>query len=346
MKHYTAPRLRQSGVTLIELMISLTLGMIIMIAVISAYIGAAGAGRTAEALGRMNEDGQTALAILSQQLRMAGVNPSQSDRSTATVAGSPNLRGNSVPLHNTVTNAFAIRACDVTFSNISAAASTAALTCGHVAGSTGPDSISVGYEADRYNTIPAGDGRPTDCMGSGITALTPAQTYFKSDQVTTVSPAIYEAENRYFIGTSAFVVSPTLYCKGNGTANAQPLVENIEDLQFTFGTVNPTTTTFPYVTVTPTFTTTMVLGYLTAHEVENAFDNSSARPILGIAGATPSRWNAVKTVRICVVARSETQIVDSLASARYLDCNGTVVTNPPDRRLRRAYTTSVILRNQ
>ena len=232
-------RSAQCGVTLIELLISITIGMIIMVAVIGAYIGASGAGRAAEAVGRMNEDGQAALTILSQQLRMSGVNPSQPDRNSVSLGVS--ARGSTVPLHNSVTNAYAIRGCDLKFSDVTSAASTAALTCGHGAASTGPDSITIAYEADRYNTVPT-SASPTDCMGSGLTALTPAPTYLKSDGVTNVSPSIYEAENRFYIGTSTYVTNPTLYCKGNATANAQPLVENIEDLQFTYGTVNPAAT--------------------------------------------------------------------------------------------------------
>ncbi len=340
-RHLPFHSLRQKGVTLIELMISLTLGLVIMVAVIGAYLGASGAGRAAEALGRVNEDGQTALTILSQQLRMAGVNPSQSDRTSTAVVGSPNVRGNSVPQHNTVTNAFAIRACDVTFSNItSSAVSTAGLNCAHASGSAGPDSISIAYEADRYNTLPTSAGIPTDCMGSGLTALSPAPNYLKSDGVTTISPSIYEAENRYYIGTSTYVTNPTLYCKGKATANAQPLVENIEDLQFTFGVINPAAITFTSVTLTPTYTTTMIMGYLSAYDIDQSYTTQ-----LGTAGATPLRWNAVKTARICVVARSESPVLDSIASASYLNCNG-VLTTPTDRRLRRAFTTSVLLRNQ
>jgi type IV pilus assembly protein PilW len=334
---------RQRGVTLIELLVSITIGMIIMVAVIGAYIGASGAGRTAEAIGRMNEDGQAALTILSQQLRMAGVNPSQPDRSSVSfpTLGLMSARGNTVPLHNSVTNAYAIRGCDLNFSDVTSAASTGNLTCGHTSSSAGPDSISISYEADRYNTVPTGGGTPTDCIGSGLAALTPAPTYFKSDGTTTVTVSIYEAENRFYIGTSTYVKNPTLYCKGNATTNAQPLVENIEDLQFTYGTVN--TTAIPTsVTVVPLFTTTLVLGYLKAWDVDN---DTTTLP--GAAGTvTPARWNSVKTVRICVLVRSESQVADSIASARYLDCGGTLITTPPDRRLRRAYTTTVVLRNQ
>lgn len=343
---YTAAKRQrgQRGVSLIELMISMTIGLIIMIAVITAYVGASGASRTAEAIGRMNEDGQAALLILTQQLRMAGVNPSQPDRHSVTLGIS--ARGNTVPLHNSVTNAFAIRGCDDRFTNITSAASTAALTCGHAAASVGPDSLSIAYEADRYNTIALANGQPTDCMGVGIDALSPAPNYLNAAGSAAVSASIYEAENRFYIGTSAFVINPTLYCKGNGNAStAQPLVENIENLQFSYGTVNPNTTTSPiYVTVTPTFTTTLVLGYMSAYELEN-YNAGSPAPQFGATGATSRRWNAVKTVRICVVARSEQPLADSLDSARYLDCNGTL-TVPPDRRLRRAYTTTVVLRNQ
>lgn len=329
---------RQShqGVTLIELMVSLTIGLILMVAVISAYLGASTAGRTAEAIGRMNEDGQQALTILSQQLRMSGANLSQPDRSSATTGFS--LRNNSMPRHNSLTNAYAIRGCDDKFSDITTAASTSALTCGHSATSSGPDSISIAYETDRYNSIATAAGVPTDCVGSGITPAT--FNYIKSDESTAGSVSVYEAENRFYIGTSTAIINPSLYCKGNASANGQPLVENVENLQFRYGVVNPANINLTYVTVTPTFTTTQVLGYLTAYDVDN-----DATTLTGLAGSA-ARWNAVKTIRICVVVRSENQILDSTSSARYLDCNDTLVTSPPDRRMRRAYSTTVVIRNQ
>jgi type IV pilus assembly protein PilW len=321
------------GVTLIELLVSMTIGLILMVAVIGAYIGASGAGRTAEAIGRMNEDGQQALTVLSQQLRMAGANPSQPDRSTATTG--INLRNNSMPRHNALTNAFAIRGCDVTFSDVTTAVSTSALNCGHGAASAGPDSISISYEADRYNTVPTAAGVPTDCVGSAVASST--YNYTRSDEATAGSAIVYEAENRFYITTTAIITNPSLYCKGTGAA--QPLVENIENLQIRYGVINPANLNVTYVTVTPTFTTTQVLGYLTAHGVDN--DTT----LTGAAGSV-TRWNAVKTVRICVVVRSESQIADSTDSARYLDCNDTLVTNPPDKRMRRAYSTTVVIRNQ
>lgn len=330
---------RQShkGVTLIELMVSLTIGLILMVAVIGAYLGASGAGRTAEAIGRMNEDGQQALTILTQQLRMSGANPSQPDRSSVTTGFS--LRNNSMPRHNSLTNAFAIRGCDDKFSNITSAPSTTALTCGHSATSGGPDSISIAYETDRYNSIATAAGVPTDCVGSGITPAT--FNYIKSDESTAGSVSVYEAENRFYIGTSTAIINPSLYCKGNASVNGQPLVENVENLQFRYGVVNPANINLTYVTFTPTFTTTQILGYLTAFQI----DDPTNLILTGPAGSA-TRWNAVKTIRICVVVRSENQILDSTSSARYLDCNDSLVTSPPDKRMRRAYSTTVVIRNQ
>ncbi len=56
------------------------------------------------------------------------------------------------------------------------------------------------------------------------------------------------------------------------------------------------------------------------------------------------RWDKVITVRICVVIRSELPVVSDADSAKYIDCAGELV-SAPDLRLRRAYSTTVELRN-
>ncbi len=134
------------------------------------------------------------------------------------------------------------------------------------------------------------------------------------------------AENRFFIGTSTAIVSPSLYCKGNGGAStAQPLVENVEDMQFTYGTMNTTATA------------TGVAGYLRADEI---LSNAALAALPDDA----TRWARVLTVRICIVVRSELPVVSDADSAKYLDCTGNLV-DAPDLRLRRAYSTTVELRN-
>lgn len=313
------------GLSLIELMVSLTIGLILMIAVISAYLGSAGAGRMAEAQGRMNEDANAALTILTQQLRMAGNNPKQ-----------PNYTD--VPPRNPVygTSTFIVRGCDGGFSDVATAANIPALTCAGGA-STRPDAIAISYEADRYNTVPLANFSPTDCLGQGLVdptnALFTANRSVSNGVTSTVQAVTYTvADNRFYVGTSTSSTTPSLYCRGNGGTGAnaagQPLVENVEDLQLLYGTAVSTATS-----------TLAVAGYLDAASVVS---NAG----LALLATDQDRWSKVVTVRICIVVRSEALVVSNTVSAQYVKCDGTVETSPPDLRLRRAYSTTVVLRNR
>ncbi len=316
------------GFSLIELMVSITIGLVISVAAVSAYLGASSASRTTEAQTRMNEDGQAALNVLSQQIRMAGNNPDQPNR-TELSRRNPVYGPTTFPLGGTFTTSnFIVRGCDGTFTNITATAAVNldALTC--TAGTTTlPDSIAISYEADRFNTV-AASTRPTDCLGSGLNTVTASLPTVVAGTVSTVSVPYWVADNRFYIGTSTAIASPSLYCKGNA-GSPQPMVENVENLQFSYGTVSTTNTA----------TTATVAGYLTAQEVVTEAN-------LAAMASDAARWDKVVTVRICVVIRSENNIAPSADSARYLDCTDTLVTNPPDLRLRRAYSTTVVLRNR
>lgn len=324
------------GFTLIELMVSLTIGLLIAVSAISAYMGAASASRVSEAQSRMNEDAQAALSILTQQLRMAGNNPKRAYRVANTVDSTLDSLHNPVygpapaasisftPPTFTISS-FIVRGCDGKFSNITTAANIDSLTC--AADNTKPDSIAINYEADQYNTIPAADGTPTDCLGNKLTVITAngLKTMNAAKTVSTSTPVTYAvADNRYYIATAN--ASPSLYCKGNSASTAaQPLVENIEDMQITYGAISTTGSSF-----TPA-------GYLTAEKIVSEAS-------LAALADDASRWFNVITVRICLVARSENPVAPNTAAASYLKCDGSVESTPPDLRLRRAYTTTVKLR--
>lgn len=70
--HAMASARRQAGVSLIELMISLTIGLVILGALTAAYLGSRGAYRTNENLARMQENGRFALDLLTEDVRLAG----------------------------------------------------------------------------------------------------------------------------------------------------------------------------------------------------------------------------------------------------------------------------------
>ena len=306
------------GLTLVELLVSITLGLLIAVASIAGYLGLSEAARMAEAQARMDEDGQAALSVLAAHLRMAGSNPDRPNRS-------PSMRPN--PLYPSPF-AFAVRGCDGGFANLTTAALVQDLTCTG-ASSSSPDSIVITYEADRYNTVTPGT-QPTDCLGYPLEALTANVTV-----ITTPGPgtptdiSFHAADNRFFIASSAG--APALFCKGNGTGStATPIVENVEDLQLTYGTVPA---------ASPETNSADIAGYLDASDV-------STHATLASLPDDAARWAKVASVRVCVVIRSAKPMSLREGSARYLRCDGSVETNPPDSRLRRAYSTTVVLRNR
>ena len=332
MRHHGSRRIK--GFSLIELMVSLTIGLLITIAIFSTYLGASAASKMADAQGRMNEDAQAALLILSQQLKMAGNNPDQAGRvddadPTLSSRRNPVYGATSYPTGSYTTSNFFIRGCDGQFSNMTSASSLDKLDCSN-SGSALPDAIAISYEADSFNTIPTSQATgksSTDCLGKKldtITAVLPT-VVGSGTASTTVTYAV--AGNEFYVASSTPLGSPSLYCKGNGMASTpQVLVENVEDLQFTYGAIDSTTSA----------TTATVAGYLRADELAALTSvTNSAMP-----------WSKVLAVRICILIRSEGQVLSADSQTRYLDCAGSLVNTPPDRRLRQAYFATVVLRNR
>lgn len=326
---------RGTGFSLIELMISLTIGLVIAGASFYAYLGTARATKMAEAQGRMYEDGQAALIILTQQLRMAGANPQQANRVDNLIPAlssrhnpvylpRPTYAGFVLAPPSAGLSGFSIRGCTTTFNNIASASQLDGLQC---APGSGPQSIAVNYEADRFNTVATDAGLATDCLGNALPLITATMPTVVGTGIGTADVAYSVADNRFYIGASQTMSS--LYCKGNGAALAQPLVDNIEDMQFSYGARGAADTS----------STAAVAGYLSADQVSTQTD-------LAALPDDAARWAKILTVHVCIVVRSELPVVSSTASARYLKCDGTMETAPPDLRLRHAYFTTVVLRNR
>ena len=187
-----ALRSGERGISLIEMMISLVIGLVVVGAVIVSIIGSSKAGRFQSAYAQMNEDAQIGLSILSRELQMAGY----SQPTALTSSG-----GNLVLASTTLGSNTFVFGCDTGFADPRAAT----LACG----ATSAAAFEVVYEADKDNTLLT-SGKPTDCLGNAIAAGPP-----------------YVARNRYFLSTSASG-RPELSCASDSTTNtAQPLIENI-----------------------------------------------------------------------------------------------------------------------
>ena len=197
-------RSRSRGVSLIEVMISLVIGLVVVGAVIVSMIGSGNAGRFQAAYGQMNDDAQLGLSILSREIQMAGYSLPTGVVNTAG-AGTPTFDFSFTSM-GTSTFVFG---CDNGF----ASATAATVACGTA---TTP-AFEVVYEADSATTAPAA-GTPSDCVGSAI-----------------AGPAPYVARNRFFISTGPSG-RPELYCASDKVGgSSQQIVENIETMRVWYG---------------------------------------------------------------------------------------------------------------
>ena len=311
-------RHQQRGLSLVELMVAMVIGIAVVSVLIVNYLSGANAGRLAQMQAQMSEDAQFALNLLARDLREGGYN-----NGDATLG-----RGG-----------FVVFACDSGFSNgvvdgVSGATSVPTmdqLTCatGTSVGTT--TAIAVAYLADTRNTSPTADTPPkaTDCTRAGLVA----------GQV---------VENRYFISNNSLRCAGSApNASGNTFVVSQALVPNIEalNLQFGMASANKSTAIAGYVTSTaaigpangstaPTDTTLQALN-------ADAIGTPTPAPI----SVQASRWRLVRAVRLCVRVRSESAVVgDAAQSLHYVDCDGNLK-SITDGRLRRTFSTTVMLRN-
>lgn len=314
-----SPRHAQVGFSLVELMVALTIGIFLLGAVGIIYVNTTTTSRSSTLESQMNEDASLALELLQQQVRLAGF--SSVDNTGARLFPGQAMSG-----------------CDGGFANNSAAFT--ALACN--AAGAGPDAFSVRYEASVLNSQPTAGGAPGNCAHEGV-------ANWDATAEGAASNNIALADNRYYIANDADG-TPTLFCQGRiGAAfgNATALIPNIEDMQVLYAlTALPANASDPV--------HHQVAGYANANVASSATAAAPAYPALSglVVPATlpagTNNWSRVAAMRICLVARTARPVPtgDNAITdlGRYVDCNGNVQT-PNDRFLRRAYVTTVQLRN-
>jgi type IV pilus assembly protein PilW len=195
----------QAGFTLVELMVSLLVGMMVIAALLAGYFAIAVSSRNTRALTQMTEDASAALGVLRTHVAQAGYSRPSG------VAGQNFQR---------LYTEAAVAGCDGSFKDVTANIKN--LECSDITGNDAlKDAVSVAYEADTANSIASG-GVPLDCLGNALTI-------------------IGTKPNDYYLNTSTFYVSNgvdgrgALFCRGNGGGTPQALVENIADLQVLYG---------------------------------------------------------------------------------------------------------------
>ncbi|MEA3112121.1 MAG: type pilus assembly protein PilW, partial [Caballeronia sp.] len=161
MSEYRYP---QRGHTLLELSISVALGLLIVLATMSLYRGQRFAYDHATETTRLRDAASSALDLIGQQVQMAGFVPAggnQADKSPSLFGCSPGRP----------TGSDAAPVCETLASR--------------------SDGIVVRYAADTISTWPSSSGLPTDCLGQISAGEWIVNRYYAKASSSTVEPELY-----------------------------------------------------------------------------------------------------------------------------------------------------------
>lgn len=303
------PRTAQSGRTLIELMIAMLIALIALAAVMLTVQGSALSGDQQDAQARLNEEAAIAANLLTGQLRLAGFSPPRLLTGSAMVPDRhyPPSESQNPP----------VLGCENGLAAALPAGNITALGTACVGGTadTAADALVVRYEGTTEVTLPSAAGLPTDCLADGVAAT--AVSPISLPNTTGLYSLI---ENRFFIRGS------TLMCAGPGnTYTPQPIIDNVTDMQVTYGVADLNADGIPLFTPT---------RYLRADEVNT----------LAGGRTTEDNWRRVVSVRICLMMQTPDGSLSQSMPA-YTDCRGAQQI-PTDRAYRKAVNITVALRNR
>lgn len=324
----------QQGISLIELMVAMAIGLVVIGAVFTTYLHSKTGSRQAAAQSQITEDATIALGILRAHVAMAGYSqPTAFD---------------GFGMARRLTGA-AIIGCDGGFDSGEYAVAPSAVTCETVAAGAAinpPDGLIVRYEADENNgplvaPTAGGPDAPADCAGTALVkGAGSSLDYWVSD-----SRFKLDTDT----GTGANLGLKCLGSGGKATMDArtpaaatdtfrggfQPLVNNLQDMQISYGMADLASVTPVDGGAPEDRPGKRVVRYLSASDV-------------GDPASDPDPWAQVISVRICIVVRSEDNVLDQ--ATPYRGCSNaaspTTVVIPTDRRIYRAFTTTIVLNNR
>jgi type IV pilus assembly protein PilW len=195
-------RMQQRGRTLIELLVSIALGLLILLGVGTLYLSSNQTTRSASNLSTAENVSQVALTLIGNSIRRSGY----SEIIGAEYSGLAN---------NMLYQGPTLRACSgARFTGDDPNAACGAATAG------APDSLAIWFQAD--NALASSQGATDDCVGNAaVTSNVTNPNY----QVRVASIPL--VQNNFFIDGN------NLRCRGG--ANTQPLLTGVEDLKVFFG---------------------------------------------------------------------------------------------------------------
>lgn len=205
MMRIALPR-SQAGLSLVELMVGLTLGLVLMIGVLQVFLASRQTYASNEAMARLQENGRFALEFIASNARQSGYTDPrtrlETGLSTDPIVGST---------ANGCTNQKGLANVDV-------------LACSSDGGGSATDSIGFAMQP------PLVDGVRRDCLGNSVGTAADDDKVIINHFGIVVDPVTQEAS----LGCHAWNVTDNGWNPGSGI-DFQPLIEGVDSLQVLYG---------------------------------------------------------------------------------------------------------------
>jgi type IV pilus assembly protein PilW len=321
------PSSEQSGFSLVELMIAMTIGLILLGGIGYVFLGSRTAFRTTDNLSRIQENARYALDMMSRDIRMAGYVGCGNIASmvTNTIANAPvppMTAGNALLGYNNGsgwTNPSSITRAAGDVLSVMGAFSNGVNLAGNLAPSNAniqingnPDGFAAGDVLIVTNCVNADVFKATTVSGGGTVTVAHSNSSNTGNRVGTYGTDAFVMKMNqysYFIGTNT-AGNRALYRVGlNG--QAEELVEHVYDMQFRY-------------------------GLDTDVKPDGAVNTYSPNP---------TTWTQVVSVTVNLLMRSPDNNL-STSQVPVTFNNGTFTPTGPDRRLYQVYSATVAVRNR
>jgi type IV pilus assembly protein PilW len=333
------------GLSLVELMIAMTLGLATVAAVGWVYLGTMQTYRTHDAISRVQEGARHAFELIGKDLRMTGAvgcpYATYANDMTNSTAWYTNLFGQpligieqdatDVGEVNELSDALSVLRADVSrefiVQNHNSGTATFTLPSGHgiqdgelLVATDCTHAAVFQATATTANTVGhTTGGTPGNSTGALGATYTPGSRVYRLNAVT------------YYVAVNGAGV-PSLYrlvpTGTSATLTPEELVEGVEDLQVTFGV----DTDIPADGIVDLVGGD---GYISADDVDS----------VSVPGAnTSEKWSRVVSVRVSLLIRTAEDRVASV-SQQY-SYNGVADIDAPDLRIRKVFTHVIKVRNR
>ena len=326
----------QRGVTLVELMVALALGLLITVAMLKVYVDASGLYRFNEGLARVQENGRFALEFIRRDARVAGFWGCNSEAPlTNQIPATPEL--DFAAGHITGTNDDGLNSAD----SITFRSATGSGTLVNTTMTAASDSVSV----DSVATITSGMAALiSDCDNGDIFQVTGISGTSLAHAAGTNTNTSANLSKPYASGSRVYQAQQSTFCIALGADPSQPSLRRL-----TNPTSGKTCASNGHELIEGVENMQILYGEDTDADSDGANgDGTANRYVPWSDNADEFNPDRIVSVRLSLLVRSiNNNLTTDLSPYTFPPwITPSTPTTPTDRHLRKVFTTTITLRNK